>query len=200
MVFFGNEYTINHGVISFYNKLRIDPQLNVNLETSVKSVDVVITLTGPIDNLKLSYRSDPPLQFEEIVGLLATGRRPSSDPTIVATQAAPPQQSVGQMGESAIVSQAVASPVSSRLERVFGITALKIDPTFQSGSDLPTAALTLQQRVSGNITFTYTQDYSQANSELVRVEWAISPRFSAVALRDINGIFGIDFFYKRQFR
>jgi translocation and assembly module TamB len=200
LIFFGNQYTVNHGVISFYNPLRIEPQLNVSLETTVKSVDVVLTLTGPMENLKLSYRSDPPLQFDEIVALLATGRRPSSDPTIVANEAAPPQQSVGQLGETAIVSQAIASPVSSRLQRVFGVTQLSIDPTFASGSALPQASLTLQQRVATNVTFTYAQDYSQSNSELVRVEWTISPRFSAVATRDINGIFGVDFFYKRQFR
>jgi translocation and assembly module TamB len=160
----------------------------------------VLTLTGPMENLKLSYRSDPPLQFEEIVNLLAIGTRPTSDPTIVANTLPPPQQSVGQIGESAVVSQAVAAPVSDRLARVFGVTQLKIDPTFASGSALPQASLTLQQRVANNVTFTYTQDYSQPNSELVRVEWALSPRFSAVATRDINGIFGVDFFYKRQFR
>jgi translocation and assembly module TamB len=54
--------------------------------------------------------------------------------------------------------------------------------------------------VASNVTFTYTQDLSQSNSELIRVEWALSPRFSAVATRDVNGIFGVDFFYKRQFR
>jgi translocation and assembly module TamB len=200
LIFFGNEYTVNHGVISFYNPLTIQPQLNVSLEATVQSIDVVLTLTGPMDNLKLSYRSDPPIQFEEIVALLAMGRRPTSDPTIVANETPQPQQSVGQMGETAVVSQAVASPVSSRLERVFGVTQLKIDPTFASGSALPQASLTLQQRVANSVTFTYTQDYSQPNSELVRVEWAMSPRFSAVATRDINGIFGVDFFYKRQFR
>jgi len=200
LIFFGNEYNVNRGVISFYNSLKIDPQLNVSLETTVQSIDVVLTLTGPIDNLKLSYRSDPPIQFEEIVALLAIGRQPTSDPTIVANQIPPPQQSVGQMGETAVVSQAIAAPVSSRLERVFGVTQLKIDPTFASGSSLPQASLTLQQRVANNVTFTYTQDYSQPNSELVRVEWTFSPRFSAVATRDINGIFGVDFFYKRQFR
>ena len=110
------------------------------------------------------------------------------------------QQSVGQLGETAIVSQAIASPVSSRLQRVFGVTQLSIDPTFASGSALPQASLSLQQRVASNVTFTYTQDYSQSNSELVRVEWTISPRYSAVATRDVNGIFGVDFFYKRQFR
>jgi translocation and assembly module TamB len=200
LIFFGNEYNVNHGVISFYNPLKLDPQLDVSLETTVQSIDVVLTLKGPIDNLKLSYRSDPPIQFEEIVALLAIGRQPTSDPTIVANQIPPPQQSVGQMGETAVVSQAIAAPVSSRLERVFGVTQLKIDPTFASGSALPQASLTLQQRVANNVTFTYTQDYSQPNSELVRVEWTLSRRFSAVATRDINGIFGVDFFYKRQFR
>ena len=199
LIFFGNEYKVNHGVISFYNPLKIEPRLNVSLETTVQSIDVVLTLTGSMDNLKLSYRSDPPIQFEEIVALLAVGRRPTSDPTIVANETPQPQQSVGQMGETAIVSQAIASPVSSRLERVFGVTQLKIDPTFASGSALPQASLTLQQRVANNVTFTYTQDYSQANSELVRVEWTLSPRFSAVATRDINGIFGVDFFTNASF-
>ena len=64
---------------------------------------------------------------------------------------------------------------------------------------MPTARLTLQQQVTPEITFTYTQDLSQSNSEILRVEWALSPRFSAVALRDENGIFGIDFFYKKKF-
>jgi len=104
------------------------------------------------------------------------------------------------MGETAIVSQAVASPVSSRLQRVFGVNQFRVDPSFNSGSALPTARISLQQQVSKEITFTYTQDVSLANSELIRVEWVINPRFSAVATRDENGIFGVDFFYKRQFQ
>ncbi len=200
LIFFGNEYTVDRGSITFYDPTAIDPRLSINLETTVESITVTLGVTGPMNNLKLSYHSDPPLQFEEIVGLLTTGRRPSSDPNIVATQAAPPQQSAAEMGESALVSQAVASPLSSRLQRVFGVNQLRIDPTFASGSALPTARLSLQQRVANSVTFTYTQDVSQSNSELVRVEWAVNPRFSVVATRDENGIFGVDFFYKRQFR
>ena len=200
LIFFGNQYTVNRGLIAFYDPATIDPRINIDLETTVKSIVVTLGVSGPMNNLKLSYRSDPPLQFDEIVGLLTTGRRPSSDPNIVATQAAAPQQSASEMGETAIVSQAVASPLSSRLQRVFGVNQLRIDPTFAGGSALPQARLSLQQQVANTITFTYTQDLSQSNSELIRVEWAVNPRFSAVATRDENGIFGVDFFYKRQFR
>ena len=199
LIFFGNKYTVNRGTISFFNATAIQPVLDIDLETSVKSVDVVLGVTGPIDNLKLSYRSDPPLKFDEIIALLATGKTPP-DPTIAAHQPAAPEQSLGQMGESAILSQAVANPIANRLERVFGVTQLKIDPTFTSGSALPQARVTLQQQVTGTITFTYTQDMTQPNSQIIRVEWEMTPRFSAIATRDENGIFGIDFFYKKQFR
>jgi translocation and assembly module TamB len=83
---------------------------------------------------------------------------------------------------------------------VFGVSQLKIDPAFSSGSVMPQARVTIQQQVSGAITFTYTQDLSQTNTQIIRAEWALTPRFSAVATRDENGVFGIDFLYKKQFR
>ncbi len=199
VIFFGNQYAVNQGSITFYNPLKIEPILNVSLETQSQGVDVTLGVTGPVDNMKLSYRSDPPLQFDEIVALLAAGRTPTSDPTLVAHQPAALQQSFGQMGESAIVSQAIASPVADRLQRVFGISQVKIDPAFVTGSALPEARLTLQQRITSNITFTYTTDLSQSNAQIVRVEWAIDPRYSAVATRDENGVVGFDIFFKKQF-
>jgi translocation and assembly module TamB len=199
LLFFGNKYEVSRGAVSFFDTAKIEPILDIDLETTVKSVDVLLGVSGPIENLKLTYRSDPPLKFEDIVGLLATGRTPP-DATIAAHQPAAPEQSMGQMGASAILSQAIADPVSNRLQRVFGVSQLKIDPTFSSGSVLPQARVTIQQQVSGAITFTYTQDLSQTNTQIIRAEWALTPRFSAVATRDENGVFGIDFLYKKQFR
>jgi translocation and assembly module TamB len=199
LVFFGNKYTVNQGTISFFDPFRIMPILNIDLETIAKGVDVVLTVSGPVDNMKLTYHSDPPLQFTEVVALLATGRTPTSDPNILASQTTPPP-TFQQMGESAVIGQAITNPVSSQLQRVFGVSQLKIDPTFTSGSELPQARLTLQQQVAPNITFTYITNLSQANSEIVRVEWAINPRWSAIAERDETGLVGLDFFYKKKLR
>src|SRR5262249_41962424 len=91
LVFFGSTYTINSGTISFYNPVRIEPVLNMSLETQAKGVDVVLNVTGPVDNMKLSYTSDPPLQFQEIVNLLASGKTPTSDPTLLAKQPSEPK-------------------------------------------------------------------------------------------------------------
>ena len=200
LVFFGNEYTVNTGTIGFYDPTRINPVLNVSLETTAQGVDVTLNLQGPMDNLKLTYTSDPPITFQEIVALLATNTTPTSDPTIAANQPAPPQQSMSQMGESAVVGQAVAAPLASRLQRVFGVNQLKIDPTFAGNSGIPTARVTLQQQVTSNVTFTYITDVSATNNQIIRVEWAMTPHLSAIGLRDEFGVVGVDFVYKGTLR
>lgn len=198
LVFFGNQYSVNRGVINFYNPNKIEPILDVALQTAVQGVNVTLGVTGPIDNMKLNYRSDPPLRFDEIVSLLAAGKTPTSDPTIAAHQPTPPDQSVTQMGESAIVSQAVAAPIASRLQRVFGVNQIKIDPTFTSGSSMPQARITLQQQISPTIVFTYTTDLTDTTAQIIKVQWAFTPRFSAVATRDEFGILSLDFYWKKQ--
>lgn len=199
LVFFGNQYNVNTGTVNFYNPTSIEPVLNVSLETIAQNVDVVLGVSGPMNNLALSYRSDPPLSFEQIVQLLATNTTPS-DPTIAARQPAPPQQSLSQMGESAVLGQAVANPLASRVQRVFGISALKIDPSFAGSNGQPSAKVTLQQKIASNITFTYITDVTQTNSQIIRLEWALTPKLSAVGLRDYNGNVSVQFFYKFKVR
>jgi translocation and assembly module TamB len=199
LVFFGNTYTVNTGSINFYNPNQIDPILDLSLETNAQGVDVTLGVTGPVNDLKLSYRSDPPLSFEQIVQLLATNTTPS-DPTIAAHQPTPPQQSTSQMGESAVLGQAVANPLASRVQRVFGLTQFKIDPSFSGSNGQPSARVTLQQKIASNLTFTYITDVTQTNSEIVRIQLDITPSISAVGLRDYNGNVSVELFYKFQKR
>jgi translocation and assembly module TamB len=147
-----------------------------------------------MENLNLSYRSDPPLTFEQIVQLLATNTTPNN-PNIVANQPPTTQQSYTQMGESAILGQAVANPLASRVQRVFGLSQFKIDPSVAGTNGQPSARVTLQEKIFNNVTFTYITDVTQANSEIIRVQWDLTPKFSAVGLRDYNGNVSLQFFY-----
>jgi translocation and assembly module TamB len=199
VLFFGAQYTINQGTISFYNPQKIEPILDVSLETTIQGIQVSLGVTGSADKMKLSYSSDPPLQLTEIVSLLASGKAPSTDPVMAARQTPAPQQNVTQEGASMLLGQAFASPVSGRLQRLFGVSKLKIDPQI-TGSNTPQATLTMQQQITRDITFTYIQDVTQSNPTIIRMEWAINPRWSAIAARDVNGEFNVDLFYKRRFR
>jgi translocation and assembly module TamB len=199
VVFFGSRYTIDRGVVSFYDPQRIMPVINLDLATTVQGIDVAISVTGRMDRLKLSYRSDPPMQFSDLVSLLASGKVPTTDPVLAARQPVAPQQTFGQAGASTLLGQAVANPVSGRLQRLFGVSRLKIDPMITGAENTAQATLTLQQQISKDLTFTYIQDVTKSNPQIIRIEWTIDPRLSAIAQRDANGVFDLDFFYKRRF-
>jgi len=200
LVFFGATYTVDQGTITFSNPNKIDPIVNLNLETSAQGVDVTINVAGPMDKLKLTYHSDPPLEFQQLVSLLAAGKTPTTDPVIASQQPPAPEQNMEQAGVSAVLGQAVANPISGRLQRLFGVSKISIDPQIVgTTSNNPQATLTLQQQVTHNITFTYIQDVSQSTPSGIRVEWTISPQYSVVAQRDIYGEFAIDLFYKKRF-
>ncbi|HUK15803.1 MAG TPA: translocation/assembly module TamB domain-containing protein, partial [Bryobacteraceae bacterium] len=199
VIFFGNKYSIDEGSITFSNPHKIDPRLNVALETTVDGVDVSLDVSGPMDKLKLSYRSDPPLEFQQIVSLLASGSVPTTDPVLAAHEPVAPQENFEQAGMSTLLGQAIANPVSGRLQRLFGVSKLEINPQIVGTSSTAMATLTLQQQITKGITFTYIQDVTASNPEIIRVEWAINPQWSAVAQRDEYGLFDLDFFYKKRF-
>jgi len=198
LTFFGNKYTINQGSIAFFNPVKLEPIFNIDLQTRARGVDVTVTISGPINQLNMSYRSDPPMQFSELVALLATGRAPSSDPSATA-RASGAAQTWQQMGASALIGQAIANPVAGRLQRFFGVSKIKIDPLL-TGLDNPQARLTLEQQISPDITFTYITNLNRSYAQVIRIEWDVGKRWSVVALREENGLFGLDVYYKKRFK
>ncbi len=195
--FFGNRYTINQGEISFFNPVKIEPVVSLNLETRVRGYTVIMNFSGPIDKLNFSYRSDPPLQSEEIIALLTVGRAPGV--TSQPGTSGPAESSFLQAGGSSFLGQALAAPVSSRLQRFFGVSRIKIDPQLSGVDTTPETLVTIEQQISREINLTYVTNLTRAQQQIVRVEWNFHPDWSVFAVRDSNGVFGVDFVYRRRF-
>jgi translocation and assembly module TamB len=196
--FFGNKYTISRGEVNFYNPSKIDPVIDMELETQVRGVVVDITFAGSLEKLNFSYRSDPPLETNEIIALLAVGRAPQTVGGLASTQTVGSSSYVAT-GSNALLGQAIA-PASGRLKRFFGVSHIKIDPQLTDITSVPQARLTLEQQVSTDITLTYITNLARTDQQIVRVEWDFSKKWSVVALRDENGAFGIDFQYRKRFK
>jgi translocation and assembly module TamB len=195
--FFGNKYTINRGEVNFYNPLKIEPVLDLDLETRARGITVNISITGTLEKLNVNYRSDPPLQSREIIALLATGRTPDQ---ISASPAGQTMSQKGMLAGPSTILGSAMSPVSSRLQRFFGVTHLKIDPMLQGIESVPQARLTLEQQISREITVTYVTNLSRTAEQIFRLEWALNREYSLVAIRDVNGLFGVDVLYKHLFK
>jgi translocation and assembly module TamB len=194
---FGNQYTVNRGEIRFLNPIKLEPTFDMELTTKARGIDVNITFSGSMQKLNVNYSSDPPLQSREIIALLAVGRDPNASAGLASSQT--PSGGFVEAG-SGLLGQAVAAQLSSRVQRFFGASRVRIDPQLGGVENLPQARLTLEQQVSKDITLTYITNLNRTNEQVVRVEWDFSRQWSAVALREGNGVFGIDFQYRKRFK
>jgi translocation and assembly module TamB len=195
---FGNKYAINRGEVRFFNPVKIEPNFDMDLETKARGITVNISFSGTLNKLNVTYRSDPPLQTREIIALLAVGRDPNStSPTGSDTTSA--QAGFAQAGNS-LLGQALNAQLSNRVQRFFGVSRVKIDPQLTGVEALPQARLTLEQQVSRDITVTYITNLNRTQEQIVRIQWDISKEWSAVALRDGNGVFGIDLQFRKRFK
>jgi len=196
--FFGNKYSINRGDVNFYNPARIEPIIDMDLETRVRGITVDISFAGSLNKMNFSYRSDPPLEANDIIALLAVGRTPANSGILPASPASTNTAYLAT-GSNPLLGQAIA-PSSGRLEKLFGVSHIKIDPQLTDITSVPQARLTFEQQVSADITLTYITNLAVTNQQIVRIEYDLNRRWSVVALRDENGAFGIDFQYKKRFK
>ncbi|MCL4795194.1 MAG: translocation/assembly module TamB domain-containing protein [Bryobacteraceae bacterium] len=205
--FFGNRYTISRGEILFYNTATIQPSINLDLETRIRGVVVYIGVSGPLTRLNVNYRSEPPLQSREILALLTVGRAPTATSTGLQQQMlSPSAQQTGagtnMLAEASntLLGGALSASVSSRVEKFFGVSRIKIDPNVTGVENIPQARLTIEQSLSRDITLTFSSNLSRSSQQIIRLEWDLSRQWSAIAVRDENGAFGVDFLFRKRFK
>jgi translocation and assembly module TamB len=141
-----------------------------------------------MDALSITYRSDPPLSSTDIIQLLAFGRTQEA-----ATQPVTTQQNVTESASNQILSQALNLALSSRVQRLFGITRVKVDPSIGGVENNPSGAkVTIEQQVANNLTITYITDVTRSTQQVFQVEYNINRNLSVTAIRDENGIVSLD--------
>jgi translocation and assembly module TamB len=57
----------------------------------------------------------------------------------------------------------------------------------------------LEQQISRDLSITYITDLNRTQEQIVRIQWDFNRQWSAVAVRNSNGLFGIDIQYRKRF-
>jgi translocation and assembly module TamB len=187
-VFFNStKYHLERGDISFNNPVRIEPILNIEASARVREYDITIGFHGSIDKLNTTYRSEPPLPTADIIALLALGRTRED-----AVLNPPVQQNFAETASNAILGQALDAAVSSRVQKLFGVSRIKIDPQVGGPETATGARITIEQQVSNNVTLTYITNVARANQQVIQGEFNFTRDVSLVIVRDENGVLGFD--------
>jgi translocation and assembly module TamB len=192
--FAGKRYAVNRGEITFLNPFRTEPELNLSVQSRVQKYDIAMDFTGPPDRLTVTYRSDPPLPPRDILALLVAGN--SRETSLEASASQP----VPQVGADALLTQALRSQITGRLDRLFGMGRFRVDPQISGLGRSTNASIALEQRFTDDLSLTYITDVTSSQQQLIQGEWTISPMLSVVGIRDQNGLIGVNFQITLRFR
>ena len=82
------------------------------------------------------------------------------------------------------------------------MSKIKIDPLLTGVAGNAQARVTIEENVTPDLTLTYITSVAgtTGSAQVIRAEWNFSRHWSAVAVRDEYGYFGIDFQYRKRFK
>ncbi|MFZ0297116.1 MAG: translocation/assembly module TamB domain-containing protein [Candidatus Sulfotelmatobacter sp.] len=196
--FHGIRFTLERGDITFANPVAIEPQFNLQASSHVRNYDLNITATGTPDRLNINYRSEPPLPKSDIIALLALGRTNQESAQL---QEQSGQSVFSDQASALILSQALNSTVSNRLDRLFGASNIKIDPQGLTTETNPISngpQITIEQQFSNNLSLTYSTNVSQSSQQIIEGEYYVNRNVSLVGNRDQNGVVSFDVRIRRR--
>ena len=186
--FNGTKYRLERGDLTFTNPVRIEPALDIEISTRVRDYDITLGFHGPISKLNTSYRSDPPLSSNDIISLLALGGTAgeSMNPALMGTSQYQPSVSAGSSTE--LIGQALSATMSSRAQRLFGASRVKIDPNVGEALNSGLARVTVEQQISNRLTLTYISSLNQTAQQIIQFEYNLDKGVSIVGVRDQTGV------------
>jgi translocation and assembly module TamB len=191
----GNRYKLNRADISMTNPFRTQPTLDLEATTRVQQYDLTMDVSGALDRFKIAYRSDPPLPTSDILSLLALGY--SRQQEQAATMG---NERTSTVGASALLSEALSSQTSGRIQRLFGVSRIRIDPNVGGPENIAGARVTVEQQVTRQLTLTYITDTGSSQRRVIQFEWQVNDNASLLGIRDRNGIFGVELRFRSRFK
>jgi translocation and assembly module TamB len=192
----GTTYQLQHGDIYFSNPVKIEPIIDLDATTRIEEYDVTIGLHGTASKLTPTFRSEPPLPEADVISLLAQGRT-QEEQSIYNTQ----QQQAGVNGTAnAVLSGALNATVSSRIQKLFGVGSVKIDPTYTGSLGQSSARITVTQNIGQQVMLTYATSVNSTTQQLIQAQVNLTPTFSVTAVRDEADVFSLIFKVHKRYR
>lgn len=194
--FRNGRYDLVRGVITIPGRRRAEPFIDFQSEADIRGYHITIGFNGTISKLQTTVRSEPELPEPDIVSLILTGSISADRST---------EASVAQTGlglAQSILSASLSEQLERGTQRLFGLSRFSIDPLLVGRGNDPTARITIGQRITKDLTVTYSQNLTSGVSGIDRVilvEYRLSNRFSVVGFRNERGELGFDVRLRKKF-
>jgi translocation and assembly module TamB len=200
LLFQGKTYEVTRGNVNFVDPVRIDPSIDIQAETSIRSYQVFLSISGKMDRLQLNLRSEPPLSQLEIVSLISGGKT-----TDEFRQSAKTKDDIKtgeqafQGGAASILSDMLVSRVGSKFDLLGLERVVRVDPVLGAQFGDTTARITVPLQLTKDLSVTYSQILGPNKTQIIQVEYFVSKNLSILASKDENNVNALDLRIRKRF-
>lgn len=189
----GKTFTITQGTITINGDVEKDVNLYVAAETELDRTKIEMTLKGPVDNLEISLRSNPPLAQREILSMLLFGK--------TMTDITPFESNQLNLSLKSLKSGSNKPDPFSRFKNSLGIDKLDINPGFGAETERSVGVgkyITNYTCVS--ITRRFSNDANRTSgANVVGIETELTKNIKVQAEVDDESIGQINLLWKRDY-
>jgi outer membrane protein assembly factor BamA/autotransporter translocation and assembly factor TamB len=184
-------YNVQRGVITFIDDRRIQPSLDLELETTARKYDITIDATGTPDDTKTTLTSTPSLPEPDIMALLVTGR--------TLDEMRGDEFDVAKTQVLSYLGGRVGSQLGRGLQRATGLSTVRVEPNLIANEADPSARLTVGQDLTDDLSLVYSTDLVNSSDHIWIAEYDVSRQFSTRAVRQSDDSYRFDFRHDVRF-
>jgi translocation and assembly module TamB len=194
-VFFrGNEFRIVKGSsMDFLDPDRVYPLFHVMADTYKNDYYVRLSIDGGLDNLIVTFFSDPPLPESDIVSLLTLGYTGKDS-----TKGFGSGMAAGEA--TALLTGGIQDDIEKELEGCTGLEQIKFEPHTTSTGAFTSKVTVGKRLLEDRVAVTYSTPIGATEEQIIKVEYKLSDEVSVVGSRDEFGIIGTDLKYRLEFK
>ena len=186
--FQGRRFKITRGVVEFQGLPDPNPELDIQAETRINKVTIIVHITGSVRKIELSLESDPAMNQSDIVSYLVFGR-PTDE---LRSQQATSAQSTALN----LAGNMAAKELNSILGDTFKVDSFSIAP---GENDWSSGSLAVGKYVARDLFVTYRYTFSGQNFGEVEIEYELNKNFSVAAQVGNELSSGLDLIWKLDF-
>ena len=194
----GSEITLNErryeaerGVITFVDEQRIQPSVDLLLNTSAGNYDITVAVEGVPGETETTLTSDPALPEPDIMAMLVTGR--------TLDEMRGEEFEVAREQVLSYMAGRVGSGLGRGLEKTTGLSEVRIEPNLIANEADPSARLTIGQELTDQLNLVYSTSLTDSNDRILVAEYDVTRRFHTRGVRQSDNSFRFDFSHDVRF-
>ena len=208
VLYLDRKFNITRGVVDFVDPNRINPIIDLEAKAQLKGYqtlggqpyEITLAITGQLDQSVVTLTSVPALEKADIISLLTLG---ATRQQLTSTGVGSEEYSTTDIlleRAKAFSSQQISSYAEKQLGTYFGLEQLSIEGNLFKFDKSWGPQLLASKKLSDRMEVYYTTNVGHMNEHNVRLEYALTKKFSLEGQTDQQGRSGIGLKYKLKFK